>query len=187
MTRAVIAAFALTILLIFSAPLTSCVAPGAIVTVRDVQERTRANGVVVGPKLVLTLGHCVDGAIKGGKLYIIIGGYWVKATIVRVIKGKMDDFVLLRVDKDSDWKKSERWLLNPAGKPAYIYIRNIRNKKRWKGVKIHPGDSGSPIVDSTGRLVGLLYGHWIKDNSAIMERLPKDIFGDDNRQVPRLY
>jgi hypothetical protein len=175
MRHLAITTFLLLIFFIAVTSLTSCNLPhGKIVTVRDIKENTVARGVVVGPKLVLTLRHCIDGVFDGGKIYIRLGRTLIAATVVNEIRGRWDNVVLLEVDRCFDWYRHDWFIIDHKARPLIVYLRH-NGKKKWDSAKAFPGDSGSPVVDSKGRLVGLVYGHYLHDNTAIMERIPRGI------------
>lgn len=141
----------------------------------------QGRGAVVGANLVLTVDHVVRRAGQ-----VLVGtcrnGGWVKARVVQRIAASPEPLVLLELDLDSGWYGTllgftgfdveDSYAQNPGGRATHVATR--RGLHPWGprvGVRLRPGDSGSPVLDGKGRLVGLLTGR--RGTSGVFTPLPR--------------
>jgi len=125
------------------------------------------NGAVVGPRRVVTVGHCIEE----NKVYIWAKGRRNKVRVVKTYKGQKDAVVLLEAQYPL-WETSDVYAVSLVGSP-YSAATHHSGVMAWSVAKAKLGDSGSPIVTIDGKLVGLIWGRRMRDGAAIMERLPK--------------
>lgn len=138
---------------------------GVSVALRDTDGST-CRGAIIGSDLIVTLGHCIEA----NTLYVRDGVVWREATVIQRYDGIRDSVIVLRVD-GVNWPESSWFVLNPDGAPA-LTLSFHNGVQVWDNAVSYPGDSGSPVVDSTGRLVGLIWGSRVDTHRAIIEMLP---------------
>lgn len=130
----------------------------------DVDARV-GRGAVVGDRWVLTVEHVLQGR---DRVFVATGrdGGWVEARVVRREAGDPEAMVLLEVVVDEG---VYGLLLGFGGFEADAVLRSrtggapsavltARGPLAWQPGVLAPGDSGSPVVDDAGRLVGLVSG-----------------------------
>lgn len=122
-------------------------------------------GAVVGDRWVLTVEHVLQGR---DRVFVSTSrdGGWVEAKVVRREAGDPEPTVLLEVAVDEG---AYGFLLGFAGFDADAILQpgaggeptsvaTGRGLLAWAPGVLAPGDSGSPVVDEAGRLVGLVSG-----------------------------
>lgn len=121
-------------------------------------------GAVVGDRHVLTVEHVLQGQERVFVATTGDGG-WVAARVVRRERGDPEALVLLELDVDEgayglllgfDGFEAESVLSTGGGSPATILTG--RGRLPWAPGVLAPGDSGSPVLDATGALVGIVSG-----------------------------
>jgi hypothetical protein len=143
------------------------VSPGRGVDVVRLEAWTGGRGAVIGPDRVLTVAHVVGGAAPDD-LYVVVhpGGYGhVRARPVLRRRAAPESLVVLEVETRqgllgdllgfAGFAPGDRFAPG-RGAPARIDTR--RGLAAFQGAALEPGDSGSPILDAQGGLVGLLSG-----------------------------
>lgn len=109
-------------------------------------------GVIVGPRKLLTVQHVVGGA---SSVEVGLGYLWATARVVRAIPSFPEPLVELELDAD-DAVDADRVLSMRAGRAAWVLCAD--GARAW-GQTLRPGDSGSPVVDASGAVVGLAVGN----------------------------
>jgi S1-C subfamily serine protease len=151
---------------------------GLIVPIRDTDGST-CRAAVIGKDIVVTLGHCIED----DTLYIKHDGRWYTGTVIQRYKGRRDTIIVLRVE-GAAWPEFEWFMLNPGGFPETTITKHT-GKQRWFDAVSYPGDSGSPVLDEHGRLVGLVWGHMTDGTDrALLENLPKSMANDSRWPLP---
>lgn len=121
-------------------------------------------GAVVSDRHVLTVAHVLQGRAQ---VFVATGrdGGWVAARVVRRQVGDPEPLVLLELEVDEgafglllgfDGFAGEQVLA--AGDGAPTSVLTARGLQPWTPGVLLPGDSGSPVLDATGALVGLVSG-----------------------------
>ena len=119
----------------------------------------KGRGVVVGTDKVLTVSHVVGDATE---VTVVTNdfGCTAKAKVTRRIRSEPEDLVELSVTREHGAFSftgfdSDRIARLGAGDPAFTITAT--GLHGWaRGLK--PGDSGSPVIDGQGTVVGLLVG-----------------------------
>lgn len=129
---------------------------GQLVTVGTLYER--GTGAVISSREVMTIYHTVDSGppYAGGR----------PARIVAIDGGShsSDPIVILEVDidffsEDDDWDDdSDRQQFHPFPKGIGNQVVTRHGSYGVKENRTVPGDSGSPVIDLDGRLVGIVRG-----------------------------
>lgn len=121
-------------------------------------------GAVVGDRWVLTVDHVTRGQDAVHVATTRDGG-WVAARVARRIAATPEPLVLLEVEVDDGVYGAllgftgfdpDRHL--PAGEGPATTVVTPRGHLPWVDGTLEPGDSGSPVLDATGGLVGLVCG-----------------------------
>lgn len=140
----------------------------AVVAVRVLQpggSAEIATGVVVAPGRVMTVAHVLDG---GRRIEVADA----RATVVRARPGQ--DLALLAAPgvagpevRYGAATGSVRVLLRGGARPALLRRRIVaqltdqpghpRRAALELGVRVAPGDSGAPVVDADGDVVGIVF------------------------------
>jgi len=168
------------ILIVLSGCVTHRYNEGAAVRVRDT-DGSHCNAAVIGKNLIVALGHCID---DGKTLYVRYRSSWYKAEAIQTYQGEHDTIIVLRVES-IEWEPESWFALNPGGTP-HLALTHHSGRMYWHRALSYPGDSGSPVIDEQGRLVGLIWGHHTDGTDrAIIEFLPKDMKGDSRWPSPR--
>ncbi|RMG15865.1 MAG: serine protease [Planctomycetota bacterium] len=152
----------------FHAPLAAAGDGGRAVAIEGhgPEGRRVGRGAVIGPDRVLTVAHVVDGC---GRLEVAVRrrGGWVRARAIERIPQVPEDLVVLALEVDAPGPYADLFGFSgfPAdatfrpsadGRPQQVLL--ARGPRRWERVALRPGDSGSPVVDARGALVGLVSG-----------------------------
>lgn len=109
-------------------------------------------GAIVGARKVLTVQHVVGSA---SSVDVAVGYTWATARVVRTIPAFPEPLVELELAAD-DAVDPDRVLATGAG-PA-VWVLCADGARAW-GHTLRPGDSGSPVVDAAGAVVGLAVGN----------------------------
>ncbi|MBL4845620.1 MAG: trypsin-like peptidase domain-containing protein [Planctomycetes bacterium] len=120
---------------------------------------TRGAGAAVGPGRVLTVAHVLEGAVTieaevNGRLIA------VSAHVQRRIHSEPEDLIELCLDRSDGFFgfsgfTPDEILEVGYGEPTQLWASNGLFHMPCES---RPGDSGSPLLDERGRLVGLLIG-----------------------------
>ena len=109
-------------------------------------------GAIVGPRKVLTVQHVVGSATS---VDVAVGYTWATARVVRTIPAFPEPLVELELSAD-DAVDADRVLSTSSGRAAWVLCAD--GARAW-GQTLRPGDSGSPVVDASGAVVGLAVGN----------------------------
>lgn len=122
-------------------------------------------GAVVGDRWILTVGHVVEGRETVFVSTTSEGG-WVEARVARRVAGNPEDLVLLEMTVDEGafglllgfdgFAKDS--VLHPSASGVPAEVLTPRGAIAWRPGVLVPGDSGSPVLDDSGRLVGIVSG-----------------------------
>jgi hypothetical protein len=102
------------------------------------------SGAVVGKNLIATVSHVV----RNSSLVWVSGGLPAKE-VERIATQGYEEIVILRVSYDFD---DEHIFKLGNGQPHEIW--GPRGRQPWSPSEVIPGDSGSPVLDKDGLLVG---------------------------------
>ncbi|MCO5169477.1 MAG: serine protease [Planctomycetes bacterium] len=121
-------------------------------------------GAVVGDRWVLTVDHVTRGQETVHVATTREAG-WVAARVARRIPASPEPLALLEVDLDDGLYglllgfpgfEPDRHLIAGAGDP--VAVLTARGRLPWTAGVLEPGDSGSPVLDAAGDLVGVVCG-----------------------------
>jgi len=123
-------------------------------------------GAVVGPSSVLTVAHVVGSADEAWVSTTRDGEGWVRAKVRERLRAHPEELVVLELELDDGlfgallgfdgFSSADCYPAESAGSAARVGTR--RGVRRWEAGALRPGDSGAPVVDDSGRLVGLVTG-----------------------------
>ena len=123
----------------------------------------QGHGAIISHDQVLTVEHVVGDAsevlVKRGERT-----GWLRARVLRRIPSKPENLVVLGIDVDEGLYGVLLGFTgfdNPVrpslgGSPTRV--ASSRGELSWHGAALRPGDSGSPVLDALGDLVGLVVG-----------------------------
>lgn len=139
-------------------------AAGTVLVSTDPAGRRGGCGAVVGRTTVLTVDHVVPGVDRA---FVRVGsdGGWREARVRERIPARPEPLVVLELEAGEGALEElfgftgfepDRQLEQRAGAaPATVAL--ARGTWRW-GTPLEPGDSGAPVLDAEGGLVGLVSG-----------------------------
>lgn len=110
-------------------------------------------GAIVGPRKLLTVQHVVGGA---SSVEVGLGYLWATARVVRTIPAWPEALVELELAPDDAVDAARVLPTATAGKAAWVLCAD--GARAW-GHTLRPGDSGSPVVDASGAVLGLAVGN----------------------------
>ncbi len=123
------------------------------------------HAAIVERDRVVTVAHVVGAATTA---WVDVGrsGAWVEARVVQRIAHVPEELVVLEVARDAGWLGAvagftgfaEERVLQPAPEAPHSHVLTTRGLLALATAELRPGDSGAPVVDERGRLVGLLSG-----------------------------
>jgi len=186
------------------APLSGCAAlseaielrtPAALDAGRAVTVR-RGSGLegraaVIGPNTIVTVAH-VPSPWEATWVGTRRDGGWVEAAAVQHVPSHPESLIVLRVETTGDGVLSAVFgfpgfdaddafaCAAPGATPAWIDTE--RGVLPFATADLRPGDSGSPVLDAEGRLVGLLSGRG-PDGRASVAPLPAGLRLDGSQLV----
>lgn len=110
-------------------------------------------GAIVGPRRLLTVQHVVGGA---SSVEVGLGYLWATARVVRTIPSWPEALVELELAPDDEVDADRILPTASAGRAAWVLCAD--GPRAW-GRTLRPGDSGSPVVDASGAMLGLAVGN----------------------------
>lgn len=147
--------------------------------VQITQGRRVGRGAVVGPNRVLTVLHVVEDAEP---IYVSTSrrGGLVEARVVGQVPATPEPYVVLELDVEHGLGSlfgfsgfaDDRWLTAGDGEPRGVLT--ARGYRTWSNGQLLPGDSGSPVLDEAGGLVGLVHGRRMFSAEPVCVRLRGD-------------
>jgi len=157
--------------------LSACAAPGERVTVVGINKEgthySRSNGAVVGDKYVMTAFHCVNGTDE----------LWVDGMPVDhvfVYRTFPEPIVILRIASEEPiWDEDEIFNIDKMGR--HHQIIGPAGPRDWEVNTVVEGDSGSPVVDEDGELIGVISGYIPETKEPFMIRIPRNWSLPDGR------
>lgn len=139
-------------------------AHGGAVRVRSSDGRV-GHAAIVERDRVVTVAHVVGDATTA---WVDVGrrGAWVEARVVERIAHSPEELVVLEVARDTSWLGAlagftgfaQERVLELAPAAPHSHVLTTRGLLPLAAAELRPGDSGSPVLDERGRLVGLLSG-----------------------------
>ncbi len=121
-------------------------------------------GAVIGDRHVLTVEHVLEGR---DRVFVatLAGGGWVAARVVRRERADPEPLVVLELEVDEGafgallgFGGFEREAVLRAGAGEAATVVTARGRLAWTPGVLQPGDSGSPVLDAAGGLVGVVSG-----------------------------
>ncbi len=125
---------------------------------------TGGRGAVVGPDTVLTVAHVLGGQRDAWVSTSRSGGALVPGRVVDALRALPEPVLVVRVETSkgllgllgfAGFSPERRYA---PGTGAAAWIDTPRGREPFGAAGLQPGDSGSPVVDGRGGLVGLLCG-----------------------------
>ena len=142
----------------------------------------RGRGAILGPRRVLTVQHVVGAAQR---VRVAAGLEWAEARVVRRFACAPEPLVELEL-APSPWGfrgfAPARCAQLGRGGPAWIHTP--RGRLPWGAAELRRGDSGSPVFDAQGGLVGLLHGRELWSGEPIAVELRPGTLSLPRRAAP---
>lgn len=126
----------------------------------------RGTGAVIGPYSIITVAHVVEDQ---DMVMVDVGLHdfvWRGARVVGFLKGSPEDIVLLQLLGDEPIEGKYFRLKTGYQQPSYVVTH--RGIFMWQPGVITPGDSGSPILNPSGDVIGLVHGYYIATRVGII-------------------
>ncbi|HBP19140.1 MAG TPA: hypothetical protein DEA08_15300 [Planctomycetes bacterium] len=135
----------------------------------------RGRGAILGPNRVMTVQHVVGSARR---VRVGAGLEWTEARVVRRFPCAPEALVELELEQSTlgfSGFAAARCAQLGQGGPAWIHTP--RGRMPWGSAELRRGDSGSPVFDAQGGLVGLLHGRELWSGRPIAVQLSSTTFG----------
>lgn len=128
------------------------------------------SSAIVGPNEVLTVEHVTRIQDYPTELFISKSLYLfnvdVKLKIEKTWPGSREKIVLLSNNSILGWGESDIWeIASDYNDPKWVVTP--RGTFLWSQYRAEKGDSGSPVADSSGRLIGLVWGFYTDNRQPI--------------------
>lgn len=128
------------------------------------QDGQCGRGAVVGPNRIVTVAHVVEGM---GSLWISVSRETglIEGRIVQRVAANPEGYVFVEIETQGGAYgtlfgfagfAAENCFTLGSGPPAGVLTK--RGFLPWEIGTLRPGDSGSPVLDASGKLVGLVSG-----------------------------
>ena len=118
----------------------------------------RGTGAVIGPYLIITAAH----VIKNQDVVLVDVGIddynWKGARVVAFLKASTEDIVLLQLLGDEPIEGN--YFRMKTGNRTPRYVVTHRGVFNWQPGIVTPGDSGCPILNANGDVIGVVHGHY---------------------------
>jgi hypothetical protein len=144
----------------------------------------RGTGAVIGPFSIITVAHVVTNQ---DVVLVDVGEFdiaWQGARVVGFIRGTPEDIVLLQLLGD-DGIKGDYFRLRTGYKQA-SHVVTTRGVFNWQPGILTPGDSGSPILNPSGDVIGLVHGYYIFNRIGIPALFTRVVWVDPKAPIPDL-
>jgi len=120
--------------------------PGVVVRIKMPHAKRQGTGAVVGPNLVATVDHVSEFD------YLTIHGR--RARVIRTIPTTNGWEPITLLECDWGWDDEQQFRLDANGEDDGYVTWTVRGPQSVQPSFVIPGDSGSPVMDAEGNLVG---------------------------------
>lgn len=94
----------------------------------------------------------------GGEIYVEIDGDWIRAKVLK--HDTKTDLALLQTKSDSKdvvkLAKADKWTISASNESEPISVKSAENFGGTVTSKVKNGNSGGPLLNSRGELVGIV-------------------------------
>ncbi len=124
------------------------------------------SGAVLDSKIVLTVAHVIK---KQQMAMVDVGKFerkWAAARVVGRIHAKPEDIIILQLVGEDSFPKIE-YFKRGAGLPLPSVMVTTKGVFPWNPGSIVSGDSGSPVLNIDGELIGLVVGYRVPGKQGV--------------------
>lgn len=122
------------------------------------------SGCFIEKNRVVTAWHVIDG---GGDIYVEIDGDWIRAKVIK--HDAKTDLALLQTKAESKdvvkLVKAEQWTVSASDESQEISVKSAGNFGGTITSKVKNGNSGGPLLNGKGELVGIVLARSLDEES----------------------